>query len=127
MVTGPKGRPERLAEILVRDGYACVWCRRPLDSGPVRPTLEHVVPKLKGGPAWIENEVAACDRCNHQRRHTRPTTWIEECRSLGRDPDTTAVLRALERLESAIAERGGQRRARPYVARELRLLRRSRG
>lgn len=127
MATAAKGRSERLAEVLSRDGHRCVWCRRELGTRLVRPTLEHVVPKLKGGPAWIENEVAACERCNHQRRHTRPTTWIHECRAEGWDPDVTTVLRALERLEAAIARRGGQRRARPYLARELRVLARSRG
>jgi len=37
--------------------------------------------------------------------------------------DRRVLLRALERLEAAIAERGGQRRARPYVAAQLRRLR----
>ena len=49
-----------MALILERDGKACVWCRRPLEVGFVEATTEHVVPRLKGGPSWIENEVAAC-------------------------------------------------------------------
>jgi 5-methylcytosine-specific restriction endonuclease McrA len=44
-------RPERIRRILERDGHECVWCRRPLDPGRRDLTFEHVIPRLKGGPA----------------------------------------------------------------------------
>ena len=86
-------------------------------------TTEHVVPRVKGGPSWIENEVAACRRCNGERGHLTPAEWADECERRGWPVDRRVLLRALERLEAAIAERGGQRRARPYVAAQLRRLR----
>lgn len=116
-------RPERLARILERDGPRCVWCGREVGAGLVRATTEHVVPRVKGGPSWIENEVAACRRCNGRRGHRTPAEWLDECERRGWEPDAAAVLAALERLEGAIARRGGQRRARPYVASQLRRLR----
>jgi hypothetical protein len=116
------GRRERLALVLARDGAHCVWCRRPIDVGLVRATTEHVVPRIKGGPSWIENEVAACARCNRQRGHLTPAEWIDECERRGWDPDRDAIVRALRSLEAAIAERGGLRRARPYVRSQLRRL-----
>lgn len=115
-------RRERMALILERDGGQCVWCRRPLDVGLVDATTEHLVPRIKGGPSWIENELAACKRCNNERGHRTPGEWFDECDRRGWDPDREAVVRALRSLESAIAERGGQRRARPYVASQLRRL-----
>src|SRR4051794_41742739 len=51
-------RARRLSHALSRDGEHCVWCRRPLPDGHRDASLEHVVPKVKGGPAWPENEVA---------------------------------------------------------------------
>jgi len=116
------GRRERLALVLARDGERCVWCRRPLELGLVRATTEHVVPRIKGGPSWLENEVAACARCNRQRGHLTPAEWLEECERRGWEPDRAAIVRALRALEAAIAERGGQRRARPYVRSQLRRL-----
>jgi hypothetical protein len=117
-------RAERLARILRRDGAVCVWCGRSIDTDLVRATTEHVVPRLKGGPSWIENEVAACARCNHRRKHTSPAEWLEHCE---REPDWAPrrqlIVEALERLDAAIVERGGQRRARQYVASQLRRLR----
>ena len=86
-------------------------------------TTEHVVPRIKGGPSWLENEVAACRRCNGERGHRTPAEWLDECERRGWEPDGLAVLRSLERLQDAIADRGGQRRARPYVARQIRRLR----
>jgi 5-methylcytosine-specific restriction endonuclease McrA len=115
-------RTERLARILERDGAHCVWCRRPIDTDLVRATTEHVVPRIKGGPSWIENEVAACARCNRQRGHRTPAEWLDECTRRGWEPDGHTVARALRALDAAIAARGGQRRARPYVRSQRRRL-----
>jgi len=117
-------RAERLRRILRRDGSWCVWCGRAIDTDLVRATTEHLVPRIKGGPSWIENELAACARCNRARGHRSPAEWLEECERRGWEPNPAAVLAGFERLEAAIAERGGQRRARPYVASQLRRLRR---
>ena len=101
----------------------CLWCGRAL-GGLVPATRDHVVPRVKGGPSWPQNEVAACARCNRARGHTSPADWLEECRRRGWEPDGAALLALLTSLEHAIRERGGQRRARPYLDGQLRRLRR---
>jgi hypothetical protein len=88
----------------------------------VRGTTDHLVPRVKGGPSWLENEVLSCARCNRERGHTSPADWLAECRGRGWDPDVRAVVRVLRSLDRAIEERGGQRRARPYLAGQLRRL-----
>jgi hypothetical protein len=120
------GRAQRLALAALRDGGHCVWCRRDC-TGPVRATTDHLVPKVKGGPSWLENEVVACGRCNRARGHTSPADWFAECRRRGWDPDLPAVLGTLRSLAAAIAERGGLRRARPYLDGQLRRLERLAG
>ena len=106
--------------ILERDGRACVWCGREIDVGLVEATTEHVVPRIKGGPSWIENEVAACRRCNGQRGHLTPGEWLEECERRGWQPNREALVRVLASLEVAIDTNGGQRRARTYARSQLR-------
>ena len=124
MSTSAPGRAERLLGALDRDGVTCVWCGRPF--GPlVAPTTEHVVPRVKGGPSWSENEVAACRRCNAERGHRSPVEWLGECARRGWRPDAARLERSLVALASAIALRGGQRRARPYLDGQLRRLRRA--
>jgi hypothetical protein len=49
-----------------------------------------------------------------------PSAYLADCAARGLQPDREAIERALRRLEAAIAARGGQRRARPYLERELR-------
>lgn len=115
-------RADRLRWALERDGERCVWCGRDLPAGHRDASLEHVVPKLKGGPAWPENEVAACRPCNRKRGHTSPTDWLAACEARGLTPDRAAIERALRRTQLAIAARGGQRKARPYLDGQLRRL-----
>ena len=123
-------RSDRLAEILRRDGPDCVWCRRMLtitdgrrrERAAVRATTDHLIPKLKGGPSWIENEVAACSRCNRARGHRSPSAWLDDCERRGLIPNREAIVRCLSALEAAIEGHGGQRRARPYLGAQLRRL-----
>ena len=88
-----------------------------------RPTLEHVVPRLKGGPAWIENEVAACRRCNADRGHRSPTDWLTECEGRGWQPDRAATRSLLVALAADLMATGGHRAARAAVDGQLRRLR----
>lgn len=115
------GRAERLRQVLERDGATCVWCGRAF-STLVPPTTEHVVPRLKGGPSWLENEVAACRRCNAQRGHLGAAGWAGECERRGWPVDRDRLVRVLRALEASIAARGGQRRARPFLDAQLRRL-----
>jgi hypothetical protein len=119
-------RAARLRAAVQRDGPTCIWCGR-LFTDQVTPSTEHVVPRVKGGPSWLENEVAACRRCNSERGHTAPVEWLEECGRRGWQPDERRLARVLTALAAAIAERGGQRRARPYLDAQLRRLRRRAG
>jgi hypothetical protein len=112
-----------LRAVLARDGDTCIWCGCSF-TRLVRPTTEHVVPRLKGGPSWLENEVAACGRCNSDRGHRSPVEWLEECLRRGWCPDEARLARSLTGLAGAIAREGGQRRARPYLDAQLRRLRR---
>ena len=114
-------------QILLRDGPYCVWCGAALDNTPGsirQATTEHMVPRIKGGPSWVENELAACRRCNGERGHQSVSGWVADCRGLGRSPRVEVVIAAMERLQAAITEHGGQRRARPYITSQLRRLRR---
>ena len=45
--------------VFARDGGRCVYC------GATATSLDHVVPKSRGGPHSWDNVVSACGRCNH--------------------------------------------------------------
>ena len=46
--------------ILKRDNYTCQYCG--IESNQL--TIDHVVPRQKGGPDTWENLVTACEKCN---------------------------------------------------------------
>lgn len=49
--------------VLARDNHRCVYCRKARAT-----TVDHVVPRSRGGAArsW-DNQRAACQRCNHRK------------------------------------------------------------
>ncbi len=114
-------RSQRLAQALTETAGRCMWCGRPFGD-LVTATTDHLVPRVKGGPSWPENEVPACRRCNGQRGHQSPADWAAQCLRRGWQPDLPLLRSRLLTLQVAIGRFGGQRRARPYVVGQLRRL-----
>jgi 5-methylcytosine-specific restriction endonuclease McrA len=81
--------------ILARDQYTCQYC----GSQPGRSslTVDHVVPRSRGGTKDWENLVAACQTCNRRKGGRRPS-------EAGMDLITTPV--APKYLALAIVESG---------------------
>lgn len=83
----PRGDRRRLSRraVLARDGYRCQYC------GSTRHlTLDHVIPRSKGGPTSWENVVTSCAPCNVRKgaklpaevgmvlhRHPRPPSLTD--------------------------------------------------
>lgn len=60
--------------IFARDGGRCAYCGvethrlgKGLSRSPRLATLDHVVPRSRGGPLKAANLVLACQACNNQR------------------------------------------------------------
>lgn len=115
-------RAERRAQMLEEGQTKCVWCGREFDERMVIATTEHLIPRIKGGPSWAENEVVACRRCNSRRGHRTLTDWHDACKQEGWSPNTALIVERLCLLEEAIAHHGGQRKARPVLRSQLRRL-----
>lgn len=105
-----------LAELIERDGAACVWCGRELWRSDL--TLEHLLPRTRGGHTSPENLAVACRRCNRARGARAPVAYARSLRATGAEPCLDALESALARLATS------QRRAHAaYGARQLSLLR----
>ncbi|NCO34540.1 MAG: HNH endonuclease [Armatimonadetes bacterium] len=55
--------------ILARDEYTCQYCG---DGGPHNLTLDHVVPRVRGGKTEWENLVCCCLKCNNKKGNRTP-------------------------------------------------------
>ena len=48
--------------VFIRDHYTCQYCSYPFNSKEL--TLDHVIPRSKGGKSGWDNMVTACKKCN---------------------------------------------------------------
>ncbi len=64
------GAPTRMM-IYYRDGFRCAYCGRMLKDNEL--TIDHVVPKAKGGKWTWENLVTCCRDCNIRKKEE---IWI---------------------------------------------------
>lgn len=70
--------------VLARDGHRCAYCGAPATS------LDHVVPRSRGGPHSWDNVVAACARCNHTKADRSVADMGWRLHTLPRAPSGTA-------------------------------------
>jgi 5-methylcytosine-specific restriction endonuclease McrA len=56
--------------ILMRDRYTCQFCSRVLPAGEL--TLDHVIPRSRGGHTDWDNLVACCHSCNNRKGDRLP-------------------------------------------------------
>ena len=107
--------PLKVDDLIERDGASCVWCGRELWRRDL--TLEHVVPRSRGGHATSENALVACRSCN-RRRGSRPVdAYVRDLLREGADVDLAALRESLGR-----ATRSPQRAQREEAVRQLRRL-----
>jgi hypothetical protein len=52
--------------VFVRDGHRCAYC------GAAATTVDHVLPRSRGGRNTWQNTVAACRDCNHRKSDRTP-------------------------------------------------------
>jgi 5-methylcytosine-specific restriction endonuclease McrA len=67
--------------ILLRDRNTCQYCAATLGSGEL--TLDHVIPRSRGGASTWENLVACCHVCNRRKGNRLP---VEAEMKLMREP-----------------------------------------
>lgn len=70
----------------MRDGLNCFWCDAPTvehgyfggdNQRPDSRTLDHFIPKSKGGWNHEDNLVIACRACNWTRGNMLAEDWLE--------------------------------------------------
>lgn len=92
-----------LDAIIARDGARCVWCgaepwRRDL-------TLEHVLPRSRGGRTTPDNGLVACRRCNRARGSRPVVAYVRDLVAAGERPDVDLLREGLARLAASDVRR----------------------
>jgi 5-methylcytosine-specific restriction endonuclease McrA len=56
--------------VIIRDNHTCAYCGVKKTSGL---TIDHVIPRSKGGKSEFENVVACCFNCNNRKDNRTPS------------------------------------------------------
>jgi 5-methylcytosine-specific restriction endonuclease McrA len=84
--------------VLARDAYTCQYCGR--ESHGL--TVDHVIPRSRGGSSAWDNIVAACAPCNRRKGNRLPTEASMPLRARPKPPGPTVFIRiASPRVPSA--------------------------
>jgi 5-methylcytosine-specific restriction endonuclease McrA len=83
-----------------RDRYTCQYCG--IQPGPEELTVDHVVPRSRGGTSTWENCVLACVECNKRKADRTPAQAGLKMRKTPRKPSWKALVQvpARDRRES---------------------------
>lgn len=104
-------RAKRL-RIYQRDGWHCVWCRAPVESGRRTlggstvhgakrlATLDHYLPRGRGGRNAADNLLTACMLCNAARGEMPAVAFA----ALLPEPTHVVLERVLQALETPLPE-----------------------
>jgi 5-methylcytosine-specific restriction endonuclease McrA len=74
-------------EIFRRDGYTCQYC----GSSTKHLTLDHVIPRHRGGEYTWSNLVTACQKCNLKKGGRTPDEVNMQLRRKPEEPRATAI------------------------------------
>ncbi len=74
MSTKAKRKRRKKELIAERDGRLCFYCRRVFELEFM--TLDHLVPKTRGGSNHISNLVLSCSPCNYKKGHVDVVSFV---------------------------------------------------
>jgi 5-methylcytosine-specific restriction endonuclease McrA len=75
--------------VLVRDGFKCAYC----GAARQRLTIDHIIPKSKGGKADFENCVSSCKPCNNKKGDRTPREALMYLKVKAYQPTISEFLR----------------------------------
>jgi 5-methylcytosine-specific restriction endonuclease McrA len=75
--------------LFARDGWQCAYC----GSSSNRLTLDHIVPRSRGGTSVWENVVASCAPCNHRKGDRLLEETTMSLRTVPRPPTPVLFIR----------------------------------
>ncbi|MEW5724882.1 MAG: HNH endonuclease, partial [Thermodesulfobacteriota bacterium] len=82
--------------VFIRDNYTCVYCGRENLSG-AELTVDHVLPRFRGGRDTFENTVTACKACNNKKGGRTPTEAVIYFHQRGFTPYQPTIMEFMTR------------------------------
>lgn len=88
----------RLKRLIERDGSLCVWCSKELTADHTDASIDHALPRVRGGSHRSENLILSCAHCNTSRHDRDLLTWMRICEERGLKVQRSLVKAAHRRV-----------------------------
>ena len=86
-------RQDKRLAVYLRDGLACCYCGETMENGAIL-SLDHIVPRSRGGNHEATNVVTACKRCNESRNNRSVNAFAQVVAAyLNHGIDADAIVR----------------------------------
>jgi 5-methylcytosine-specific restriction endonuclease McrA len=85
-------------EVFIRDSFTCQYCGR--QQGDL--TIDHVIPRSRGGQHTWDNLVSACKTCNHRKGGKSLGEARMQLKTIPREPSAGVYYTIERRLDTAI-------------------------
>lgn len=82
--------PPTRAAIMLRDAHSCQYCGATPSRGNL--TVDHVMPRSRGGPHHWHNLVAACKTCNQKKGSSTPEEALMKLRRKPFEPSYVSLV-----------------------------------
>lgn len=106
--------PRRRERLWIREGKKCHWCGRATrlvaEEAADQATIDHILPRYKGGMSEDTNLVSACRGCNG-RRNSEDMKGLPEGSLLGKHQEMAGKPRPHHKKKERVALTGDEKRA----------------
>jgi hypothetical protein len=106
--------PRRRERLWIKEGKKCHWCGRATrltaEDAADQATIDHILPRYKGGSNDDKNLVSACKGCN-SRRNSEDMMGLPEGSLLGKTKATAGKPRPRQKKKVRVALSGDEKRA----------------
>lgn len=85
-------------EVFIRDGYTCQYCGRQMGDL----TIDHVIPRSRGGQHTWDNLVSACKTCNHRKGGKSLGEARMQLKTIPKEPSAGIYYTIERRLDTTI-------------------------
>lgn len=88
---------KQLMFFVIENNIKCAYCHRKYDEIKTKRTLDHIVPKSKGGETSVNNVLVCCGTCNVKKGNDDIEVFVKNNKRIREN-----IRRYLEQVESLV-------------------------
>lgn len=82
--------------VFARWGSTCAYCKQPYHYPGRQRTIDHLIPRSRGGSKRLDNLVGCCHACNVAKGCRTPKEWLAELTAAIREIQAVQDIEVIE-------------------------------